>query len=439
MKSTADVSAREICALTVTARPVPRESGARRAWPSHVGMAIAAAMLAPVVTVVASGAMSARRAAAATLRVQAPTGPSAATSKNAVTGRILDAGGNPAAHASVRILTADAMPPRAASATADAQGRFRVDGFGGRKFRIVAEDDAEGFVESAELEQDGARGVVLVLGHAAKLTGVVLDERGAPVPQALVKAWGGSVAAEKIVTADDEGRYIVERVAPTANRVTAWARGFDPSTVVFPRTDPATALDLELRASRPIRGHVVGPKGQPVAGARIAACDEGSTEAAISDRAGAFVLPATTVGCVVNAAHPRFSSARPVTIEHAGELTIRLGAGGAIEGAALDDRGAPVNSFSVTLESFDPAEGESQESSRAGESRDELRGSFRFDDLAAGTYVVRATTPEGLASLPESIVVARGKVARGVVLSFPKVEVPDLPQVTMGEASDGHE
>jgi hypothetical protein len=394
-------------------------------------------MVAPVLTVVASEAMSARRAPAGTLRAESIPNAAVASSKGTVLGRILDAGGNPAPRASVRAVTSDALPAHVASVTTDAQGRFRFEGFGGRKFRIVAENDGDGFVESAELEQDGARGVVLVLAHAPTLRGVVLDERGAPVAQAVVKTWGSSAAAEKIVTADEEGRYVVDRVPSAANRITAWARGFDPSTVAFARAESSVAtLDVQLRASLPIRGRVVGPKGQAVAGAHIAACEDGAAEAAISDATGSFVLPATAVGCTVNAFHPRFSSARPLSIESASDLTIRLGTGGAIEGAALDDRGAPINSFSVSIESFDPAEGESQGASRAGESRDELRGSFRFDDLAAGTYVVRATTPEGLVSEPETIVVARGKVVRGVAFTFPKAETTGSVQE---EATDEHE
>jgi protocatechuate 3,4-dioxygenase beta subunit len=436
MKAATDAGARDSCALTVTARPFPHEAGVRRFWPSHVSLAIAAAMLAPVVTVVASGAMSARRSAARTLRGEPPA---AQSSKNAVTGRILDAAGNAADHASVRVVTCDAMPSRAAGAIADTQGRFRLEGFGGRRVRVVAENDDDGFVESAELEGDGARDVVLVLGRASGLRGVVLDERGAPVPQAVVKSWGGSAATEKIVTADDEGRYALERPAPNASRITVWARGFDPSTFAVSRGESGGAtLDLRLRAARPIRGRVLGPTGQPVSGARIVACEDVAAEAAISDAAGAFELPATTVGCVVNAAHPRFSSARPTTIESVADLAIRLGAGGAIEGTVLDDRGGPVNSFSVTIESFEPAEGESQESSRAGESRDELRGAFRFDDLAAGTYVLRAATPEGLVSEPETIVVARGKVAHGVALAFAKPPTTE-PVVVQEEVTEAQE
>src|SRR5437867_3605947 len=112
MKSTTDAGARDTCALTVTARPIPREArGRRRFWPSRVLLATSAALLAPIATVVASGATSARRAARA--RHGEPTA-SFAASRNAVSGRILDAAGNPAAHASVRVLTGDATGSRAA-------------------------------------------------------------------------------------------------------------------------------------------------------------------------------------------------------------------------------------------------------------------------------------------------------------------------------------
>jgi hypothetical protein len=128
------------------------------------------------------------------------------------------------------------------------------------------------------------------------------------------------------------------------------------------------------------------------------------------------------VGCFAKAIHGRFSAAAPVPIEPGRDLVIRLATGGVIEGAALDDEGRPVNAFSVTIDSFEPAEGESAEVSRAGETKDELRGRFRLDDLAAGTYVIHADTPEGLASPPQTIELAKGKVERGVTLAFPKAD-----------------
>jgi hypothetical protein len=251
-----------------------------------------------------------------------------------------------------------------------------------------------------------------------------------------VKSWGGSAETEKIVTADDDGRYTIERTAPGSNSIMVWARGFDPVSLAVPRDEIGTAtLDVALRASRPIHGWVVGPTGRAVAGARVTACENAASEGAVSDAAGGFELPAVTVGCTVSAAHPRFSSSRPATIELGRFVVVRLATGGAIEGAVVDERGKPVNSFAVTIESFEPAEGESRELGRAGESHDELRGSFRFDDLAAGTYVLRAAMPEGIVTEPSTIVIARGKVARGVVLAFPKaVGEPASTSSESGEA-----
>jgi Carboxypeptidase regulatory-like domain len=432
--------ARDVCALTVTARPLARDAGeSERFWASHVGVATAASMLAPIVTVLALGSRPASRSAAealgreshvATARALAPP------SKSGVGGRVLDPAGHPVSHASVRVV-AVGDGSREGAAVTDADGRFGVQGFGADRFRVIAEDDRDGIVESAELDADAARGLVLVLVPAGAVHGVVVDERSAPVPHAIVKSWGGSAATEKVATADDEGRYVIERLGPGANRITAWARGFDPSTrLASGVVSGESAVDVMLHASRPIRGHVTGPTGRPIAGARVTACEPGSKEAAISDAAGFFELPATTIGCAASAAHPRFSAARPTVIEAGREVVVRLSTGGAIEGTVVDARGAPVNSFSVIIDSFTAADGESPQASRAGETRDELRGSFRFDDLAAGTYVVRAATADGLTSEPETIEIARGKVVRGVGLILAET---NGTEVSAESSSDGAE
>jgi hypothetical protein len=420
--------ARDVCALSVTARPVSHDIAAEseRFWTSHIGIA-AVAMLAPlaVVAVLASQSRDHRDALG-----REPAAKSIARSAHAVTGRILDAEGHPA-HASVRTAVGGVLGP---AALTDGEGRFRLDAPVGRKFRLVAEDESDGFVESEELDAGGAPSVVLVLAHAVAVTGVVVDERSVPVARATVKSWGGSAATERIAVTDDDGRFIFERTAPHATRITAWAQGYEPSAVPLrPGPNGVAVLEVTLRAARSIRGTVVGPTGRPVSGARVAACEERAAEAAVTDAAGSFELPASTVGCEAKAVHPRFSAAAPVPIEPGRDIVIRLAMGGAIEGAAVDDAGRPVNSFSITIDSFEPADGESGEVSRAGETKDELRGRFRLDDLAPGTYVIHADTPEGLATQPQGIELAKGKVVRGVSLVFPKAEPTSEP------ASDGAE
>jgi Carboxypeptidase regulatory-like domain len=419
VQATTHGGAREVCALTVTARPLTSDVGeSERFWAAHVRIATAASMLAPIVTVLALGSQPASRSGSdarggeshvTTSRALAPP------PKSGVGGRVLDPEGLPVSRASVRVVAVGDASQTGAAVT-DADGRFLVAGFAADRFRVIAEDLRDGTVESEQLDAESARGLVLVLAHAGTIRGVVLDERSAPVSHANVKSWGGSAATEKVAMADDEGRYTIERPGPGADRITVWARGFDPSTRLVPRVYGESAVDVVLRASRAIRGHVTGPTGRPVAGARITACQDGSQEAAISDAAGLFELPATTIGCEASATHPRFSAARPAMIEAGREIVVRLSTGGAIEGTVVDARGAPVNSFLVIIDSFAAADGESPRASRAGETRNELRGAFRFDDLAAGTYVVRAATADGLTSEPETIEIGRGKVVRGVGL-----------------------
>src|SRR5207248_44594 len=101
-------------------------------------------------------------------------------SSDAITGRILDAEGRPASFAVVRIVAAGERARRAGmgdscavTARADADGRFRIAGFGARRVRVVAENDEDGFVESEELDRPAAHPVVLVLERAARVEGVV--------------------------------------------------------------------------------------------------------------------------------------------------------------------------------------------------------------------------------------------------------------------------
>src|SRR5262249_31398834 len=136
--------------------------------------------------------------------------------RDALHGRILDAWGNPVPHASVHVVGAPSRDV-AASAETDADGTFEVLHPGARNVRIVAESDAGGYVESAVLEAAAAPNVVLVLEQARTISGVVVDERGVPLPRATVKSWGETTALDKIVVTDDEGRYEIRRVPESAD------------------------------------------------------------------------------------------------------------------------------------------------------------------------------------------------------------------------------
>src|SRR5258706_620504 len=243
--------ARDVCAFTVSAKAVARETGAQgeRFWSSHIGSATAAAMFVPALTILIL--VCHPRQGSQVLRRESPPraigSPSVGsrpldhashgrtrTSSCSLAGRILDTQGEPSAHATVRAVAVGEGAPISA-AIADDDGRFCLTAPAMSRARIVAEDDGDGLVESAEVESGATHDVVLVLGHAVRLTGVVLDERDAPGAQAKVKSWGGSAGTEKIATTDDEGRYVIERMAPGARRVTALGPGYGLTTVAAPR------------------------------------------------------------------------------------------------------------------------------------------------------------------------------------------------------------
>jgi protocatechuate 3,4-dioxygenase beta subunit len=348
-----------------------------------------------------------------------------------VAGRILDAWGNPVAFAAVYIAPAE-KGAAAERTEATIDGTFHFDRLPGAKVRIVAEDDRSGYVESDELGPDEARNAVLVLEHARAIEGVVTDERGAPVPHATVKAWGEAAVLDRIVVADDEGRYQIPRVGQNATRLSAWARGFEATTV---QSTPAASMlvrrDVRLAPAAAIRGVVLDALGHPVQGAQISACQDKEQEGAISGHGGVFTLPATTAGCTASASHPRFATSRVTPIEAGRALTLRLGTGGAIEGIAVDERGRPLGAFSLTIESFEPAEGEPSSSSRAGETHDELRGTFRFDELTPGTYVIGVTSEGHAPAQSSPIEVGRGKVVRGIQIAVGEAE--PVVEASMGE------
>jgi hypothetical protein len=118
-------------------------------------------------------------------------------------------------------------------------------------------------------------------------------------------------------------------------------------------------------------------------------------------------------------------------------MVVRLGAGGAIEGSALDEHGKPIALFSVTIASFEAEDGVVASATRAGETAEHLRGTFRVDDLAPGTYVLRLHAEGKVDTDSRPIEVARGHVIRGEQLILAAAD-----PVTAGEgieATDGAE
>jgi protocatechuate 3,4-dioxygenase beta subunit len=108
---------------------------------------------------------------------------------------------------------------------------------------------------------------VFQLGRATTVTGVVVDQIGAPIANAQVSMWIGSRSERRTTTTDAEGAFSLEGTHPSEAWVTAEASGFAPVTLVVNLAEQTEPLRLVLRPGRTLRFRVVDRSGQPLANA----------------------------------------------------------------------------------------------------------------------------------------------------------------------------
>jgi len=417
-------------ALAVNAAPTPAATRRIAATAAAMGVAGLLATAVPVLSLmeILDRAPQARPASHSEL---APAARFAVERPRALRGRVLNARGDPVAGATIALSTEQSgwVPVT----KTDDPGQFVID-FGESSFeriKIRAEGACHEQVESAELDAASRHHLVLVLPPMAAVRGRVIDRGGSPVPRAVAKLSAGARASADTSVAGDDGRYAFSCVSPGWRRLTVWARAFRTATssVWVDWTD--VERDIPLSPSPAVRGTVVDARGQPIALARVSACEGDDEEQTISDAQGRFEMPAVTAGCSVRAHHPRFAGSHSISIPPSGDIRLRLEPGGAMAGVATDVRGRPIASFTVALTSFEPADGEPNES-RVGERHDELRGSFRIDELVPGNYGVELRA-EGMAPWNTTVRVSAGKVSRGLHA----VLVSDESAAEPGESEEG--
>jgi len=94
-------------------------------------------------------------------------------------------------------------------------------------------------------------------------------------------------------------------------------------------------------------------------------------------------------------------------------VSLRLKPPGAIEGVVVDDRGRPLGSYAVSIESFSAALN-GRAGFRGPKSFDDPGGAFRLENLQAGRFVLTATSPGKAPTRSDSIEVQGGATTRGV-------------------------
>ncbi|MEN9799121.1 MAG: hypothetical protein RL653_2817, partial [Pseudomonadota bacterium] len=228
-------------------------------------------------------------------------------------------------------------------------GLVRMRGVPPGSYQVVASHPD--YVESEKMRVDLREGdtvrVKLQLGEGAKLSGQVVDEKGAAIAGAQVRL---VPRAGRPVTTDAAGRFEVKALKPKASyRVDVQHPSYDQAEKPT-GTAGGGSVKVTMRARTLFRGRVVAERGGPVAHYRL---DEQDVDAAD----GRFELPLPEVdGKVIFTVQARGFEPRAVELPAAPDLgDISLVPSARVTGVVKDEAGQPVAQAIITCNSCDEA------------------------------------------------------------------------------------
>jgi protocatechuate 3,4-dioxygenase beta subunit len=279
--------------------------------------------------------------------------------------------------------------------TADAEGRFRLDGIGRAPASLVVR--APGFEQAEKTARQG-ESVEVFLFPGAALAGTVRDDEGRPVRGAAVQAQSDrSWIALPTERTDARGEFLIPGVQPGRYTVVAREGGRAPGIAVAAvDAEAETRVELLLSEGGFVTGRVVDPDGRPLAGRlRLETIDEQTLAPSVGERIaadakadGTFALgplPPAALGIGVSA--PRHAARRveATTTRRAavdlGDVVLETGL--AVRGRVRDREGHGLEGASVRARLRRPG-GPWREATSEGD------GEFVVAGLEAGTYSLRA-------------------------------------------------
>ncbi len=260
------------------------------------------------------------------------------------TGVVKDFSGAPVAGASVRAsLLTRKSAVRWSEARADEDGRFELLGLLPGKYRVDARDEVadeerarflDGMAELEVLEGVGCEELLIELERASSVSGVVIDEWGMSVPQALVHVThqprpDEQRGAARATRADDFGRFELGSLASGAYVLRAAALGFvgerEAARVELGEGDLASGIAIVLKRHEAAeRAVVYGRARLKNGGAPIALRLEDMRGGALSQSGESFRVSGLRPGRV------RFE------FKAKGQLPVRLAPMQVAPGAELD-------------------------------------------------------------------------------------------------------
>lgn len=352
---------------------------------------------------------------------------------------VVDSAGRPIAGAAVSISGG-----LASSGTTGADGVAALRGV--ESGWLIATATAAGHARAEQLVQVPAAtsapiAIRLVLGPGVSVSGTVVDERGAPVHGATVRATRVAElipigASGATATSAADGRFTIEALAPGTYRLVATHADMEPvgtEPIAVDARGAARAIVIAMRAGAVLAGVVADGDGAPVSWATVRVgpaqpdvTSAGSlTRQVVADEAGRFRMsglarqPTLAVASSAAAASDavRFDLATTRTIEDA---HLVLGITGTIAGRVVDGRGEPVPEVQVSAFPDFWAGGLADDFHVRGEAAtvSGADGGFALRGLPQGTFRIRAIRSNASArtSITQGVQAATGDRDVRVVL-----------------------
>ncbi len=271
-------------------------------------------------------------------------------------------------------------------ATTDAEGRYRLRGLGAG-WQLLSASHSQ--LPSAHRELDvvpGSNRLDWTLGGGHEVTGLVLDELGAPVADAAVRLLRIDPARLVHARSGAGGSFRFHTVPPGRYRLQAAKPGYatgELGEVVVVEDETVAALEVRLPAGTDLTGQILGVAPGQLAWIEVVAQRPGfhDSKSSTVDHRGRYFLRHLAAGeWTVTASRPgsgRLARSR-ISIEPAAkavELDLDFTAGLELTGVVLDD-GQPMRGARLTL----LADGATDQTST------DYLGRFHLQGLAAATY-----------------------------------------------------
>jgi sarcosine oxidase gamma subunit len=290
-------------------------------------------------------------------------------------GRVADEDGRPIAGAEL-ILVDPRLSAAVSRATSDAEGRFELRNLAAGKLDLIADHPryTRAHLPGVAIPAGGPAvdlGTVTMADGMA-IEGRVTDTRGIPIVGAVVEAtpesndlldrmslrWGRDGMRGTTRTGTNGG-FRVERLRRGAPySVTAARSGYAPASAPGVQAPTEEPIRIEMKVARTLSGRVVGPEGEPVAGASLTWVEESRTgfgsfssgrTLGQTDAGGRFqvpdLLPGAVADLVVRAEGYRHRKVSGLRIPEDRDLTdvkIALERSALLEVRVLSAEGEPV-------------------------------------------------------------------------------------------------